>query len=432
MGNINSELDILNFLQSQGIINLDEVQEKMKEKEKQRILAMHPYSIFQDQKGRWKTTVKDESKKSGRRDIAKKNKEDLYKALINHYADVEDDIYIKQNTVTLRNMFGEWLNYKAKHSNSTSYARRIKNDWNKYYINSDMIDIPVIDLDFITLDTWAHDLIRNYSLTKKQYYNATIIIRQMLDYMIEKGHIDSNNFSKVKVNKKMFAVKAKPKSATQVFDTQAEEDIKQLALEHYNNNHRAITPLVILLNFHLGLRVGELVALKWSDIEGNYLHVSRMEIAKYIISDNGDIKKDGCEVVEYVKTDAGVRDLYLTKEARDILTLIRKRSLEYGYYDNGYIFVNAQNSARLTTSSINKYLYSLCDEANTLRRSSHKIRKTYISSLFDSGLNINKIREIAGHEDEKTSLNNYCFERKVDSDTELILERLHSKQVSVK
>ena len=98
--------------------------------------------------------------------------------------------------------------------------------------------------------------------------------------------------SKVKVNKKMFTVKAKPKSVTQVFDTQAEEEIKQLVLRHYNSNHRAVTPLAILLNFHLGLRVGELVALKWSDIEGNYLYASHMEIAKCEISENGDIKKE--------------------------------------------------------------------------------------------------------------------------------------------
>ena len=92
--------------------------------------------------------------------------------------------------------------------------------------------------------------------------------------------LSSLKLSKVKVNKKMFTVKAKPKSVTQVFDTQAEEEIKQLVLRHYNSNHRAVTPLAILLNFHLGLRVGELVALKWSDIEGNYLYASHMEIAK--------------------------------------------------------------------------------------------------------------------------------------------------------
>ncbi len=53
-----------------------------------------------------------------------------------------------------------------------------------------------------------------------------------------------------------------------------------------------------------------------------------------------------------------------------------------------------------------------------MKKSSHKIRRTYLSSLFDTGINVNTIREIAGHEDERTSLNNYCFDTKTDKDFE--------------
>ena len=35
---------------------------------------------------------------------------------------------------------------------------------------------------------------------------------------------------------------------------------------------------------------------------------------------------------------------------------------------------------------------------------------------------MDKIREIAGHEDERTSLNNYCFETKTDKESERILD----------
>lgn len=421
--------ELLSFAISQGIINLDDVRNSMKEKERQRILSNHPYSVFQDKDGRWKTTVKDESKKSKRRIIAKQTEEELYNEIVKYYTTKEDDLYIQQNLPTLNNMFGEWLNYKAKHSESSSYARRIKNDWNKYYANDEIINIPVSDLTFIKLDSWVHDLIKREKLTKKQYYNLTVIIRQMLDYMVEKGYVDNNPFNRIKVNNKLFTACQKPKSITQVFDTNTEKEIKRLALERYNNNNHAITPLAILFNFSLGLRVGELVALKWSDIDGNYLNIRHMEIAKYVVKDDGNVIKDGCEVVDYVKSDAGVRVLYLNKEAKNILNLVKKRSIEFGYYDEDFIFVSSQSSKRLTTGSINKYLYGLCDEINIQRKSSHKIRKTYISSLFDNGLNINKIREIAGHEDERTSLNNYCFDRKTDHDTEIILENLSNKVV---
>lgn len=427
---INNENDILNFLQSQGMINLNDVREKMKQLERQRILEEHPYSIFQDKDGRWKTTVKDEMTKTGRRLIARQSRGELCNAIIQFYliqkAHFENQQEQQSSLFTLRTAFGEWLYYKSKHSSSTSYARRIKNDWNKYYEHDEIVDIPIADLTFIKLDTWAHDLVKEKKLTKKQYYNLTVIIRQMLDYLVEKDVIELNPFHRVKIDNKLFASTSKLKSNTQVFDTSVETKIKQLALQRYNQNNHTITPLAILLNFNLGLRVGELVAIKWSNIEGHYIHIENMEVAKYIVNENGDVARNGCEVVEYVKTDAGVRDLYLNAEAMEILSIIKKRSMEYGYYDGDYVFVSSQTNSRLTTSSINKYLYGLCDEIDTLRKSSHKIRKTYISSLFDNRkLNFNKIREIAGHEDEKTSLNNYCFDRNIDCETENALENLH-------
>lgn len=58
-------------------------------------------------------------------------------------------------------------------------------------------------------------------------------------------------------------------------------------------------------------------------------------------------------------------------------------------------------------------------------KSSHKIRKSFISSLFDNGLNINKIWEIAGHEDKRTSLDNYCFDTNTDKESEDILEKVN-------
>lgn len=54
---------------------------------------------------------------------------------------------------------------------------------------------------------------------------------------------------------------------------------------------------------------------------------------------------------------------------------------------------------------------------DNINKSNHKIRKTFISSLFDNNMNIDTIRETAGHADERTSLNNYCFNQ--DDTTEL-------------
>ena len=57
-------------------------------------------------------------------------------------------------------------------------------------------------------------------------------------------------------------------------------------------------------------------------------------------------------------------------------------------------------------------------------KSSHKARKTYISSLIDAGVNINEIRKQVGHEDERTTYRNYCFNRMPKNETENMLEKV--------
>ena len=71
-------------------------------------------------------------------------------------------------------------------------------------------------------------------------------------------------------------------------------------------------------------------------------------------------------------------------------------------------------------------LYSIkdryCDKAGIDYRSSHKARKTFISSLIDAGMNINTIREIVGHADEQTTWGSYCYDRRTKDERKEILE----------
>ena len=59
----------------------------------------------------------------------------------------------------------------------------------------------------------------------------------------------------------------------------------------------------------------------------------------------------------------------------------------------------------------------------TIPKSQHKLRKTFVSKLLDDGINIDEVRRIAGHENEKTTLRNYCYNRYNKTQTEDILEK---------
>ena len=53
---------------------------------------------------------------------------------------------------------------------------------------------------------------------------------------------------------------------------------------------------------------------------------------------------------------------------------------------------------------------------DTVGKSPHKCRKTYISILIDAGVNLRTVQELAGHEKLSTTLDNYVFDRSTDSE----------------
>lgn len=416
------------FLQSQGIINIDDVQEKMREDERQRILKKHPYSVFYDEKdNRWKTTIPDETKKNGRRLIARRDRVKLENEIIEYYSGIEDGEYIKEYIPTLENLFPKWLKYKSSHTDASSYSRRIMSDWNKFYKDTNIVSIPIKDLKYLTLDEWAHNMIKQHGLNKKQYYNMSVIMRQCLEYAVDSDLIELNPFDRVKIKGTLFIKKEKPNNNSQVFLVSEQKMLCDEAARKFKIRDWCTTPLMILLNFQIGVRIGELVALKWIDIEGDYIHIQRMEQGEFRIVNkpNGEIEIErlGYRVVPHTKSSAGDRMIYLNSHAREILKLIKSVNLKYGYYDDGYIFIASRQETRGTSRTITKYLESLCLSSGVTNKSNHKIRKTQISSMFDNNININTIREQAGHEDERTSFNNYCFDQR---DDEVKKEKLES------
>lgn len=391
---------------------------------KEEILSKHKYKIFQGSDGRWKTTVPDKTRKSGRRSIAKTNYNDLIDELINFYDSIEsDEINKNVYTLTLTDIFPKWLELKEVHTNSGSSIKRIYVDWNKYYKGKDIASVPIKDMSQIYLDKWIHQIIKDYNLSRQQYYNMSLIIRQCLDYCCQMNILQSNPFRYVIINKKLFRKIRKPKSNTQVFKVKEQVLLFNEANRSFLRCPKCTTPLMIMFNFFMGLRIGELTALKWEDIEDNYLYVHRSEIEDIKLDLNtGNVISNEFKVVEYTKSDAGDRYVYLNSEAKKILKIVKRVNFECERYDQGFIFLNMRNGQRTTTDAVSTYLQNLCIRAGIANKSSHKIRKTYISSLFDHNINIDTIRRMAGHESEKTTLQNYCFDRTDLDDLNVLLE----------
>lgn len=411
------ENQCLQYLLSRSKLTLEDVQSEIENMKNEKYLQNHKYEIWQGNDGRWKTHLPDPTAKSERRLIAKSTREKLDKEIIRFYKSVDEQEQAKH--ITLKRWYHIWLDYKKLQTRSDMYIRRIDSDWDNYYKNDALINIPIINLDYDTLQEWALHIVKDKKLTRKQYYNMSLIIRQSLDYAVQKKLVDDNPFSKVHIDGKLFQSKKKPTDKTQVFLTDEQPLIESEAWNDFSESG-SVSCLAIPLAFQTGLRLGEIVALKESDIEGNYLHVQRMEVRQVKQLDSGTWSKQTFAVVDYTKSVAGDREVYLSQTARKIITEVITSNKQHGYTDNGYLFLN--ENGRIHSKSVDYRIRKYCRHIGISEKATHKIRKTYISTLIDSGLNINEIRKLAGHEDERTTYGNYCFNRMTNEQTENLLE----------
>lgn len=96
-------------------LSIEDVQELSEEMTKQQILEKHTESfspIWQGKNGRWYTYLPDETKKSGRKLIAKSTEEKLNTQIADYYKMVSS----RREKITLEAFYPQWLKYKALHS----------------------------------------------------------------------------------------------------------------------------------------------------------------------------------------------------------------------------------------------------------------------------------------------------------------------------
>lgn len=400
----------MDYLHKNGIVDLGDVEKQMRRKEKEeRLKDVHPYAITRNG-NRWQTYVKDESKPNGRRQIKKTDRDDLLDYLLNTYG-IENEAD-HRNKVTLASLYPKWKEYKALHVKETC-MNRIDRSWLSYYKDTPIVHQPIRKLTKLQLDEWAHRWIKDKSLTKTEYYNMSLIMRQVLDYAVDLDIVSENQFRYVKINgRRMFKRSHKKDAVTQIFTDSQVQKICELALEDFENNKKMkyeLAPLAVVFALKTGQRPSEVCADKYDDIELDKLHVRRMlefETGRVVESFKGTF--DAFEE----------RYVYLTPEAMNIIALCRRRQEERGVYTD-YIFSLEDGIGSGLWESIENRIEKYSLIACGAKRSLTKARKTYISTALDAGISPDTVRRSVGHRDLRTTLNRYYFDRSNDFEQHL-------------
>lgn len=379
--NNNSGISNLSLLQEaldSGIIKIDSVLDTLMSTKREQIKKIHSYAITPPANGtgRWQTCYKGSNGK--RKNIKAHTEEELLDKLI--------PIYFSNSHIdkmTFHELYEEWLEYKKSISNSPNTIKRHEQHYRKYFGLSCLHSQKLKKIDELVLEKECNRIIREFNLSRKEWTNVKTILNGMFEYAVRKKYLVDNQLNKIQILVKFKQV-IKKTGKTETYNS---DELKELIfyLDHMYSETHDTAFLAVKLNFLLGLRVGELVALKWEDYSENHLHIVREEVRNQITNHY--------EVVEHTKTNRD-RFVVLVAKATDILERLD--------HQGNFIFMRDGN--RITSRQIAYVLEKYAERQGLSTKSTHKMRKTFASNLNASGVPLDCIRELLGHSNLNTTL----------------------------
>lgn len=384
-----SDAEMLKFAIENGMLDTALVQEKIEMQRREELLKKHPYKIYQGTDGKWYTYLPDE--KSGRILKKRNDKRDLENVVISFWNQ-------KDENPTVDMIFHEWVESKEQREEISKSTRdRYERQYDQCF--SSFGKRKIKSLSEYDIENFVLDSIHDNNLTVKGYSNLRTLVFGIFRLAKKKKLIDfsiTELVGDIEISRKSFRRNHKA-DEEQVF---MEYELPKVI--QYLEENQDIVNLGILLLFKTGLRIGELAGLKKCDITDNVIHVCRTEICY-----EDDSGSRVFEVRDFPKTEAGIRDVFIPENCLWIIRKIRALN-PFGE------FVFEKNGNRIRTYVFRNHLNTVCKHTGVVRKSPHKIRKTYGSILIDSGVDESLIIEQMGHTDIKTTKDHYYRNRKND------------------
>lgn len=378
----------MKFIYDNGIISASYVQEQIEMIERKKLLEKHPYKIWKGTDNKWYTYLPSNTKKRVQK------KRSTKKAI----EDVVVDYWKSElQNPTIHEVFEEWNDRRLDlHKISPSSHLRLKQVFDRHYAEFGKRRIKDISEDEVS--DFLEKELADKSLSAKAFSSLKGVTRGMLKRAKRRKLTDidvETMFLELDVSEQEFSKKA-TEDQKEIFN-----EYEMTAILSYIAENPDIKNLGVALMFASGLRIGELVALKYSDLGENTIHVRRTE-SRYKNSE-GHYEYT---IKESPKTDAGKRVIVIPAGFGWAMDKLRTYNPQ-----NEYVFVD-EKGERINAGRMRKRVYSLCNKLGIEARSPHKIRKTYATILMDHHLDNLFITEQMGHTDIACTEQYYHFNRK--------------------
>lgn len=297
-------------------------------------------------------------------------------------------IYDKRS---LSEFLDDYLNSREKEGDLSpttiaGYRDDVKNRL-KPYIGG----IWVPDLSPMHIRQWFGQM-QEDGLSAKSIQNVYRLLHCAYEYAIENDIVEKNP-----CKPKPPTVKKKP------LEVYTEEEIKDILAKAKDTN----AYLMLIILFNTGLRRGELLGLRWSDIDLD---------KKTLIVQHNLVSADGKVYEKDPKSESGKREIPLSDALVQVLKEARDKDIEaFGekYASAGYV-IHLPNGDPYKPDSISQKWKRFAKSNGIRYLKLHGIRHTVASQMIHKNVNCKTVQAIMGHADIKVTLDTYAHPYKED------------------
>ena len=306
--------------------------------------------------------------------------------------DLKNKEIILAKKMTVQELVNEYMAMKAYELRKSSFIK-LQHNFNHYILPS----FKTHFIDKITVSAvqdWKILMAeKNYALQTKK--KAFICFNALLKYATTMEYLQKNPLEKVgnfkdtlniKQEMKFYVPEEFKKYITVAKEYAEEKEKSQNDLSEWNYY------VFFSIAFYTGLRKGEILALKWSDISGSYLTVSRSITQKV----------KGGDIETAPKNRASIRTIQMPLPLIRILEEQKQRQkILHNFTDDFRIC----GKARDTTLQIKNKKYSIKANVPTIRI--HDFRHSHASLLANENINIQEVARRLGHSRIEMTWNTY-------------------------
>lgn len=298
---------------------------------------------------------------------------------------------------TFRQFAEEWLTVVLKPKlKPTSFERKVVTLRNQVYKHIGAV--PIEKLTHSQIQKMVNSLSDSglsYSTVKKAYEAVSACVR----YYRIKTSTSFNPCEGITLPEQ----KRKESSDIRFFTDEERKLIVNEATRKFSNGvsaYRLGWAYVLLL--YSGLRVGELCALTWKDIDFEERTIKVYKNAvEYAERDDNGKSRSVLKTQNSTKTRSGMRTLPMTQKAFDALSELQKVTGQYEY------IITSSNGQRIRPSRLGQTFSLILSAIDMDRVGLHTLRHTFATMLFNNGCEVKVVSDLLGHSNTKITENIY-------------------------